>query len=78
MITKKKLKTKIDYQIRTFGFCIALITVFVAIFIMPHISSLNNENALLKNELQTVETSNATLQNEFEQLTNVTQIKNEE
>lgn len=75
MITKKKLKTRIDYQIRTFGICVALIATFVAVFVTPRIGSLNNENAHLKNELEQVETTNITLQNELEELSHITQIK---
>ena len=54
MITKKKLKTKLDYEIRTFGLCVLLLVVFTALFVNPQITEINNENTELQNKLDSL------------------------
>ena len=52
MITKKKLKTKFDYEIRTLGFCSLLIFAFTMLFINPQIQKVDNNNAELQEEIK--------------------------
>ena len=64
MITKKKLKTKLDYQIRTFGFCALLIFAFTLLFVNPQINKVNENNANLQEEIKLEEDVNGRLRYE--------------
>ena len=65
MITKKKLKTKFDYEIRTFGLCALLLCAFTVFFVNPQTKELTNTNEVLEEEIKIEEDLNATLM--FEQ-----------
>lgn len=65
MITKKKLKTKLDYEIRTFGFCALLVFAFTLLFVNPQINKVNDNNVSLQEEIKTEENMNNLLK--FEQ-----------
>ena len=74
MIIKKKMKTKIDYQIRTFAICVSMITLFTLIFVVPRINTVANENVVMNEELNEIESVNIKL---IEEITVKTaQIKN--
>ena len=75
MITKKKLKTKFDYEIRTFGLCALLLFVFTVIFVNPQISEINTSNDLLEEEIKKEENLNNRLMFEQEELLIETVIK---
>ena len=65
MITKKKLKTKLDYEIRTFGFCALLLFVFTLLFVNPQTQNMNSNNMNLQEEIKKEENVNNRLK--FEQ-----------
>ncbi len=65
MITKKKLKTRFDYQMRTLGVCVLLIAVFTFLVISPRTNNLNNENVRIKQEIEEQSELNTRLKNEF-------------
>lgn len=64
MITKKKLKTKLDYEIRTFGFCALLVFAFTLLFVNPQINKVNENNASLQEEIKIEEDINNRLKYE--------------
>ena len=64
MITKKKLKTKLDYEIRTFGFCALLVFAFTLLFVNPQINKVNGNNVALKEEIKLEENMNNRLKYE--------------
>lgn len=64
MITKKKLKTKLDYEIRTFGFCALLVFAFTLLFINPQINKVNDSNVSLQEEIKLEENMNNRLKYE--------------
>ena len=64
MITKKKLKTKLDYEIRTFGFCALLVFAFTLLFVNPQITKVNENNAELQAEIKVQEDINNRLKYE--------------
>ena len=68
MITKKKLKTKLDYEIRTFGLCALLVFAFTVFFVNPQIQNIDNENAALEEEIRKEEDLNNRLMFEQEEL----------
>ncbi len=75
MITKKKLKTKFDYEIRTFGLCAFLLLVFTALFVSPKINQINTENEVLQEEIKKEEDRNSYLMYEQEEILGGTTIK---
>lgn len=75
MITKKKLKTKFDYEIRTFGLCALLLFIFTVFFVNPQTNDLNNSNEVLQEEIKREENLNSTLMFEQEELMGVSTIK---
>ena len=75
MITKKKLKTKFDYEIRTFGLCALLLFIFTVFFVNPQTNDLNNSNEVLQEEIKKEENLNSTLMFEQEELMGVSTIK---
>ena len=64
MITKKKLKTKLDYEIRTFGFCALLVFAFTLLFVNPQINKVNDTNSSLQEEIKLEENANNRLKYE--------------
>ena len=64
MITKKKLKTKLDYEIRTFGFCALLVFAFTLLFVNPQITKTSDNNAYLQEEIKSEENMNNRLKYE--------------
>lgn len=76
MITKKKLKTKLDYEIRTFGFCALLLLIFTVIFVNPQITDVNNANTALEQEIRVEEENKSRLMFEQEEIMTETTIKN--
>ena len=78
MITKKKLKTKLDYEIRTFGLCALLLFVFTVFFVNPQTSELDNTNEVLHEEIKIEEDVNSQLMFEQESILVETTIKNNE
>lgn len=76
MITKKKLKTKLDYEIRTFGFCALLLLIFTVIFVNPQITDMNNANDVLEQEIRVEEENKSRLMFEQEEIMTETTIKN--
>ena len=76
MITKKKLKTKLDYEIRTFGFCALLLLIFTVIFVNPQITDMNNANDALEQEIRVEEENKSILMFEQEEIMTETTIKN--
>ena len=78
MITKKKLKTKFDYEIRTFGLCTLLLFVFTALFVTPRIQVVNDDNEVLKEEIRKEEDNNSRLMFEQEEIMIESTIKNED
>ena len=76
MITKKKLKTKLDYEIRTFGLCTLLLFIFTIIFVNPQISEINNTNLEIEEEIRKEENENNRLMFEQEEILTETTIKN--
>ena len=75
MITKKKLKTKLDYEIRTFGLCALLVLIFTAFFVTPKIENINNSNEVLEEEIKKEENLNDKLMYEQEEIMIVGTIK---
>lgn len=75
MITKKKLKTKLDYEIRTFGLCVLLLFVFTLFFVNPQINELDNTNEVLHEEIKIEEDLNSQLMFEQESILTETTIK---
>lgn len=78
MITKKKLKTKLDYEIRTFGFCVLLVFIFTLLFVNPQIQKVNDNNASLQQEIKKEENINNRLKFENEEIIIESTIKNED
>ena len=76
MITKKKLKTKFDYEIRTFGLCALLLFVFTVIFVNPQITEINDTNETIEEEIRNEENLNNRLMFEQEEMLVETTIKN--
>ena len=64
MITKKKLKTQLDYEIRTFGFCALLVFAFTLLFVNPQINKANDNNISLQEEIKVEENMNNRLKYE--------------
>ena len=64
MMTKKKLKTKLDYDIRTFGICALLVLWFTLLFVNPQINKVSENNAELQAEIKVQEDINNRLRYE--------------
>ena len=77
MITRKKLKTKLDYEIRTFGLCALLLFVFTIFFVNPQINDINNTNETIEEEIKVEEDLNSRLMFEQQELMTETTIKND-
>lgn len=77
MVTKKKLKTKLDYEIRTFGLCALLLLVFTVLFVNPNINSVKTSNSDLQQEIRNEENLNGRLQYEFEERMTESTVKND-
>ena len=76
MITKKKLKTKFDYEIRTLGLCALLLFVFTLFFVNPQTNKMNNANEALEQEIRVEEENKSRLMFEQEEIMTETTIKN--
>ena len=77
MITKKKLKTKFDYEIRTFGFCMCLLFVFTLLFVSPQTQKMDEGNRNLEEEIRKEENINNRLMFEQTEIITESTIKNE-
>ena len=77
MITKKKLKTKLDYEIRTFGFCALLLFVFTMLFVNPQIQKVNDNNTSLQEEIKREEDLNNQLKYEQSEIMIESTVKND-
>ena len=77
MITKKKLKTKLDYEIRTFGFCALLVFAFTLLFVNPQLKKVNDDNSNLQEEIKIEEDFNNRLKYEQQEIMIESTIKNE-
>lgn len=55
MLTKKKMKTKFDYQARTFGACIVLLMSFTLMFISPSLEKVAQENRTMLESIEKLE-----------------------
>ena len=75
MITKKKLKTKFDYETRTLGLCALLLFVFTLFFVNPQTNKMNDSNEVLQDEIKIEEDLNGRLMYEHEELMAGTTIK---
>ena len=78
MITKKKLKTKLDYEIRTFGFCALLVFAFTLLFVNPQINRATENNASLQEEIKIEEDINNRLKYEQSEIMIESTVKVEE
>lgn len=78
MITKKKLKTKLDYQIRTFGFCALLVFAFTLLFVNPQINKTSDNNAALQEEIKLEENMNNRLKYEQSEMMTESTVKVED
>ena len=76
MITKKKLKTKLDYELRTFGLCALLLFVFTMLFVNPRIQSVSEDNTSLQAEIKKEENVNNRLMFENNEIMIESTIKN--
>lgn len=52
MLMKKRMKTKFDYQARTFGACVILMLSFTLMFVSPSLSKLKKENASIEQHIE--------------------------
>ena len=77
MITKKKLKTKLDYEIRTFGICALLVFAFTLLFVSPKLEQVNDNNANLQDEIKKEENVNNRLKYEQQEIIIESTIKND-
>ena len=55
MLMKKKMKTKFDYQARTFGACIVLLMSFTLMFISPSLEKVAQENQTMLESIEKLE-----------------------
>ena len=77
MITKKKLKTKFDYEIRTLGLCSLLVFAFTMLFVNPQIQKANNDNDTLQEEIKREENVNNRLKFENSEIIIESTVKND-
>lgn len=76
MNIKKKLKTKFDYQVRTFGICTLMIALFTFIIIRPKIKTLQSTNTVILEQIEETEEINIKLNEQLNE--KIAQIKNED
>ena len=76
MITKKKLKTKLDYELRTLGLCALLLFIFTMLFVSPQINKVNQDNIGLQNEIKKEQDVNNRLMFENEEIMFESTVKN--
>ena len=55
MLMKKKMKTKFDYQARTFGACVVLLMSFTLMFISPSLDKVKEENTTISQTIENIE-----------------------
>ena len=55
MFTKKRMKTKFDYQARTFGACVVLLMSFTLMFISPSLEKVSQENTAMLESIEKIE-----------------------
>lgn len=55
MLMKKKMKTKFDYQARTFGACVVLLLSFTLMFISPSLNEVKEENTTILESIENIE-----------------------
>lgn len=55
MLMKKRMKTKFDYQARTFGACVVLLLSFTLMFISPSLDKVKEENTTIKQSIENIE-----------------------
>jgi len=55
MLMKKRMKTKFDYQARTFGACIVLLMSFTLMFISPSLDKVKEENTTIKQSIENID-----------------------
>lgn len=77
MITKKKLKTKFDYEVRTFGLCALLLFAFTILFVNPQINKTEAKNSDLQQEIKVEENLNSRLQYEHDEIMSESTVKND-
>lgn len=77
MITKKKLKTKFDYEVRTFGLCALLLFAFTILFVNPQINKTEVKNSDLQQEIKVEENLNSRLQYEYDEIMTESTVKND-
>ena len=68
MTIKKKLKTKLDYQIRTFSICAFLLAFFTLFIVIPKTNQIKVENEKIMTQIEESSIENATLRNKFDSL----------
>ena len=55
MLMKKRMKTKFDYQARTFGACVVLLLSFTLMFISPSLDKVQEENTTILESIENIE-----------------------
>ena len=55
MLMKKRMKTKFDYQARTFGACVILMLSFTLMFISPSLNKVKEENTTILASIEQLE-----------------------
>ena len=55
MLMKKRMKTKFDYQARTFGACVVLLMSFTLMFISPSLDKVKEENTTISQTIENIE-----------------------
>ena len=55
MFMKKRMKTKFDYQARTFGACVVLLMSFTLMFITPSLEKVSQENTAMLESIEKIE-----------------------
>ena len=58
MLMKKRMKTKFDYQARTFGACVVLLLSFTLMFISPSLDKIQEENTQILESIENIEKNN--------------------
>jgi len=58
MLMKKRMKTKFDYQARTFGACVILMLSFTLMFISPSLDKVKEENTTILASIEEMEQGN--------------------
>lgn len=55
MLMKKRMKTKFDYQARTFGACVVMLLSFTLMFISPSLNKIQEENTTILESIENIE-----------------------